>query len=198
VSAAGRRSAGTARRCRLCLALLTAAALGLAPTLLAGRPLVAQSAADSAADVASLDAILDALYASISGPKGQPRDFARMRRLFASDARLIPTGVGPDGATRLRTLSVAQYEALAGPQLTEGGFFEREIGRRVTSFGNVWHVMSAYESRRTPDEAPFSRGVNSIQLMRGHDRWWIVTVFWDSERAGNMIPDSLLGVRGGG
>ena len=120
-----------------------------------------------------------------------------MRRLFAPDARLIPTGVAADGTTRLRTLTVPQYEELAGPGLVAGGFFEREIGRRVTSFGSVWHVMSAYESRRTPDEAPFSRGVNSIQLMRGHDRWWIVTVFWDSERAGNAIPDSLLGVPGG-
>ena len=56
------------------------------------------------ADVNSVDAIITALYSVISGPKGQPRDWDRMRSLFLPSARLIParaadidgTGGGPD------------------------------------------------------------------------------------------------------
>lgn len=143
-------------------------------------------------DVASLDAIVTALYASISGPKGAPRDFDRLRTLFAPNARLIPTGVAPDGTTRIRTWNVEEYITAAGPGLMENGFFEREIGRATTSYGNVWHIMSAYDSRNTLESPPFARGVNSIQLFKGSDRWYVVTIFWDSERPGNPIPPELL------
>ncbi len=159
------------------------AATGTAPT--------AARAADPK-DVASLDAIVAALYASISGAKGVPRDFDRMRTLFAPNARLIPTGLGSDGTARMRNWNVEEYVAAAGPGLVANGFFEREIGRTTTSYGNVWHIMSAYDSRNTLESPPFARGVNSIQLFKGPDRWYVVTIFWDSERPGNPIPAELL------
>ncbi len=143
-------------------------------------------------DVASLDAIIIALYASISGPKDAPRDFDRLRTLFAPNARMIPTGVAPDGTTRMRNWTVEEYITAAGPGLMANGFFEREIGRATTSYGNVWHIMSAYDSRNTLESPPFARGVNSIQLFKGSDRWYVVTIFWDSERPGNPIPAELL------
>ena len=167
----------------------------LCAPLPAQSPTPAPQAAVRAADpkdVASLDAIIVALYASISGPKGAPRDFDRMRTLFAPNARLIPTGVDQSGTPRFRSWTVEEYVANAGPGLMANGFYEREIGRTTTSYGNVWHIMSAYDSRNTPEAPPFARGVNSIQLFKGADRWYIVTIFWDSERAGNPIPAELL------
>jgi len=143
-------------------------------------------------DVGSLDAIVRALYECVSGAKGVPRDFDRMRSLFATNARLWQGNPGPDGKPRQRSWTVDEYMAAAGPQLLASGFFENEIGRSTQSFGNVSHVMSAYASRLTPDAAPFSRGVNSIQLLNGHDRWYIVSVFWDAERPNNPIPPELL------
>lgn len=180
-------------------ALLLAFATALAAPVAAqtatpapGAPVV--RAADPA-DVASLDAIVAALYASISGPKGAPRDFERLRTLFGPNARLIPTGMGQDGKPRLRNWNVEEYIAAAGPGLVANGFFEREIGRTTESFGNVWHIMSAYDSRNTPEAAPFARGINSIQLFNGGDRWYIMSVFWDSERPGNPIPPERITVR---
>ncbi len=178
----------------------------LAALLLAlATPVVAQTAAPATAaptaraadpaDVASIDAIIHALYASISGPKGAPRDFDRLRTLFGPSARMIPTGMGQDGKPRLRNWSVEEYVAAAGPGLVANGFYEREIGRTTESFGNVWHIMSAYDSRNTPEAAPFARGINSIQLFNGGDRWYIMTVFWDSERPGNPIPPERVTVR---
>lgn len=148
------------------------------------------------ADVSTLDGILAALYASISGPKDAPRDFDRLRTLVGPNARFIPTGVGQNGGATLRNWSVEEYIAVAGPSLMARGFYEREIGRRVTSFGNVWHVMSVYDSKFTPeDAAPFQRGINSIQLFNSGQRWYILSVMWDSERAGNPIPAELVTVR---
>ena len=183
---------------RVCAVNMAVAVLlaGIAPlTVIAqaapAAPAVAARPADPR-DVASIDAIVGALYASISGPKGAPRDFDRMRSLFAPNARLIPTGVGPDGTTRLRNWSVEEYITAAGPGLVANGFFEREIGRTTSSYGNVWHIMSAYDSRNTLDTPPFARGVHSIQLFKGSDRWYVVTIFWDSARPGTPIPPELL------
>jgi hypothetical protein len=157
-----------------------------------GPATVAAEAPANPADVASLDAIISALYASISGPKGAPRDFPRMRSLMIPSARLTPTGIGRDSLPRIRSWNIDEYIAAAGPGLMANGFYEREIGRRTTSYGNVWHIMSAYDSRYTPESTPFSRGVNSIQLFNGGSRWYIVSIFWDSERPGNPIPADLL------
>lgn len=143
-----------------------------------------------------MDGILTALYESISGPKDAPRDWERFRTLFGPNARMIPTGVGQNGRANLRNWSLDEYIAAAAPGLMARGFFEREIGRTTTSFGNVHHVMSVYDSKFTlADEKPFQRGINSIQLFHGGERWYILTVMWDSERPGNEIPADRITLR---
>jgi DNA-binding beta-propeller fold protein YncE len=144
-------------------------------------------------DVASIDAIISALYDVISGPAGQRRDWDRFRSLFVPGARLIPTGRRQDGMRVLRVITPDEYATNIGPQLENGGFFEREIGRRTEQFGAVVHVFSAYDSKRTAaDTVPFARGINSIQLFNDSKRWWVVSIFWDSERRDNPIPADIV------
>ena len=158
----------------------------------APAPAAATPAANPA-DVASVDAIIAALYDVISGPAGQARNWDRMRSLFIPGARLIPTGQRPDGTVGHRVLTVEDYIATSGPQLEKNGFFEREIGRKVEQFGSVTHAFSAYDSKRTAqDEKPFARGINSIQLWNDGKRWYVVTIFWDSERPNNPSPEKYL------
>jgi heme-degrading monooxygenase HmoA len=145
------------------------------------------------ADVASLDAIVTALYDVISGPAGQARDWIRFRSLFVPGARLIPTGRPPNGPAVTRVLTPDQYAERAGAGLTKNGFYEHEIGRTTDEFGSVTHIFSAYESKRAAsDPKPFARGINSIQLFNDGTRWYVVTIFWDSERPDNPIPDKYL------
>lgn len=159
----------------------------------AGRPVSEVATPAAARDVESLDAILGALYDVISGPAGRQPDWPRFRSLFAPGGRLIPTTRGTDGVTRPTVLTPDEFARRVAPGLTQSGFYEREIGRRTERFGAVVHVMSAYESKRAPaDPRPFTRGVNSIQLLDGGDRWYVVTVFWDVERPGAEIPTSYL------
>ncbi len=140
-----------------------------------------------------MDAILAALYDVISGPAGQKRDWDRFRSLFAPGARLIPTG-GPAGQpVRAMPLTPDEYVQRAAPSLERDGFFEREIGRSVDRFGHITQVFSVYDSKRLPTDAkPFQRGINSIQLLDDGTRWWVVTVYWDAERADNPIPRKYL------
>lgn len=165
-------------------------AVGLAAPLAAQAP---QAHRARPADVQSVDAILSALYDVISGPAGQPRDWDRFRSLFVPGARLIPTGRGPDGAGRMRVWTPDEYVAAAGVNLERDGFFEREIGRKQERFGNIVHVMSAYDSKRTlADPQPFARGINSIQLWYDGSRWWVVTIYWQAETSDAPIPPEYL------
>jgi hypothetical protein len=172
-----------------------------APILLgAGRLSSSTGAAAAAArevaakpsDVASIEALLAALYDTISGPAG-PRDWGRLRSLFLPGARLIPSGRKPDGATVARVLSVDEFITAIERNVKDEGFFEQEISRRIDKFGAVAHVFSTYESRHAKSDAkPFARGINSIQLFFDGKRWWVVTIFWDSERPDQPIPAEYL------
>lgn len=173
---------------------LAAIALVLIPTVLH-----AQATTDTTppranpADVASADAIIAALYDVISGPAGQPRDWNRFRSLFAPGARLIPSRRPQGAPPRPFAMTPDEYAQRAAPGLTNNGFFEREIGRSMDRFGSIAQVFSAYESKRSSsDPKPFARGINSIQLFDDGTRWYVVTVFWDSERPDNQIPEKYL------
>ncbi len=142
-------------------------------------------------DVASIDAIIAALYDVISGPAGQSRDWNRMRSLFIPGGRLMPTAVRPDGSVVTRIMEVNDYIATSGPMLERVGFSEREIARRVEQFGHIAHIFSTYEGRLETDGTVI-RGINSIQLHWDGQRWWVVSIFWDSERRDNPIPAEIL------
>lgn len=173
---------------RVRLLALLAAVMLLAPPRAA-----AQSAPADPADVASIDAIITALYDVISGPAGQARNWARFHSLFAEGARLIPTAIRPDGSRFMGVWTPQEYVERAGVNLERNGFFEREIGRTTEEFGQIAHVFSAYDSKRTlADAEPFARGINSIQLRHDGTRWYVVTIFWDSERPDNPIPPRYL------
>lgn len=169
--------------------------LALAGAMLAPAPLAAQapdapSPAAKPADVRSADAILAALYDVISGPAGD-RDWDRLRSLFSPGARLIPVAKTKDGVVA-RVLSVEDYIKAAAPAFKSSGFYEREVSRRFEEFAGIAHVFSTYESRRALGEAPFARGINSIQLLNDGKRWWIVTIYWDQETKDVPIPAKYL------
>ena len=175
--------------------LASAAPLALAQT----KPPVASIASHpdwpkaKAADVHSVDAILAALYDVISGPAGQPRDWDRFRSLFVPDARLIPVRHAKSGSgADVLPLTPDRYIELSSHALSQG-FFERGVHNTVNSFGDIVDVFSTYESRHAKADAkPFVRGVNSIQLLKDGDRYWVVTILWDDERSGAQLPAKYL------
>jgi hypothetical protein len=141
-------------------------------------------------DVKSIDSILTALYGVISGPAGE-RDWNRFRSLFLPQARLTAATKNADGSSRVRPMGVEDYAKGAGNYFLQHAFFESPIVNRIETFGNITQVFSSYESRHATGEAPFARGINSIQLLNDGTRWWIVSILWDEERAGNPLPKEL-------
>lgn len=146
------------------------------------------------ADVASIDSIMKAVYDVISGDAGQKRNWDRFRTLFHKDARMIPSGKNPTtGVVGARVLSTEDYITRSSPFMEKEGFFEREIARRVDTYGNIAQVFSTYESfHKKDDKKPFARGINSFQLLNDGKRWSVITIYWQGETPENPIPKEYL------
>ena len=152
--------------------------------------LAAKVPAPKADDVKTLDGIMRAAYEAISGPAG-PRDWSRFRSLFLPQARF--TEVAKErGSTFVVSWSVDEFVHDATLGFSQEGFYENAVANRPDTFGGMTQVLSSYESRHSPGEKPFQRGVNSFQLLNDGTRWWIVSIFWDSERPDNPLPKKLL------
>jgi hypothetical protein len=134
-------------------------------------------------DEEQIGAAIDEMYAMISGPAGS-RDWSRQANCFLPEARQVRTWVDEEGRPQKLSMGLDEYAANTTPFFAANDFYEVETSRRIDLFGNIAHVWSGYEARRSPDDADVERrGINSIQLFRDPDRGWrIIHMIWDNER----------------
>lgn len=144
-------------------------------------------------DFSTPNAVVLGLYDVISGPAGKKRDPNQFRALFHESAKMISVGGAEDGKVQHNVLTIEDYIERSFPFLEQRGFFEIEINRVTETYGNIVHVFSVYESRwKKEDEEPFARGINSIQLMNDGERWWIMSIVWQSETPDIQLPAKYL------
>jgi len=177
---------------RLSLALLPLAAGSVLSGQTQPKHVEVPTIAARPADVSSIDGIMKAFYEVISGPKGQPRQWSRDRTLYISDVRFVAMSEDEHGKPIAQIASHQQFVDYADPELAGKGFFEKEIHRHTQRFGNIAHVFSSYESRRTADGPVIARGINSVELFWDGKRWWIACNTWDDERTDNPLPKKYL------
>jgi hypothetical protein len=139
----------------------------------------------------SLDKTLREMYAVISFPEGGEPDWDGMKAVFHPRARF--TRITPEG---IDYFDFESFQAMAMEMLDRGvytAFFEEEISRRGQIFGSLAHVLSAYETKRSPDaRSSLARGVNSIQLLWEQGSWRVLSLMWDESTPGNPLDIQQL------
>jgi hypothetical protein len=156
-------------------------------------------AAKVMSDVDTVDHLIHSLYDVISGP-AQPRDWERFRSLFLPDGRIgvvrpetAATTDAPAQKGDAVFLTPDMYAQRDDTYFKTHGFFERSVANRVEEFGNLIQVWSTYESRHAKDDnQPFTRGINSFQIVHVRGRFWIASILFDDERPGVTLPDKYL------
>lgn len=149
-------------------------------------------ALDSSA-VYTLNKTIKTLYESVSGEKGEKRNWTQFNYLFKPDAKLIVSHLNDDFVYDTRYMTPEEYQKISESWMLKHGFIEKEINRKVEHFGNIVQVFSTYEAYYSKeDKAPFMRGINSIQLFYDGTRWWIVNILWAQENDENPIPKKYL------
>lgn len=137
-------------------------------------------------DVASIESIIARDYALISGLADEPRDWERMRTLFAPGARLIPIERNNNDEVIANVMTFDEFARSRAKLLAAGDFYEWETAREERSEGRMAHVWSSYQAARTPGGEAIRRGVNSIQLWNDGSRWWILSITWDAISAADL------------
>jgi hypothetical protein len=144
-------------------------------------------------DVSTIDAIIRVSYEAISGGVGVPRQWARERTLNDPHSRFISAEVNPKtDETVVEATDDQEFADQSDALMVKEGFTERELGHVVHRFGNVACVVSSYVGKSELRGKVIDRGVNIFNLYFDGKRWWILSITWDSERPGNMIPAELL------
>ncbi len=144
-------------------------------------------------DVNSIEAIVKASYETISGGVGVPRQWGRDRTLYDPHVRFVAIDRDKKGGGLVAEGSDEQeYADASDASMVKGGFTERELGRKIHRFGNVATVLSSYEGKLASTGKVITRGVNIFQLYNDGKRWWILSIVWQDEGPGNMIPAELL------
>jgi hypothetical protein len=141
-------------------------------------------------DVSSIDGIVKAFYATITGPKGVPRQWSRDSTLYMPDVRFVGMNER-DGKIRPGIMTHQQYVNATNGSLVGEGFTETEINRVVERFGNIAHVFSTYEFTNDAKTAK-GRGLNSMELFWDGTRWWIAFASWDEETPAKPLPKEFL------
>jgi len=175
----------------ICLVIVSCAALSQESARTAAAKVKVEKIAPRPEDVNTLDGIIKAYYETITGPAGQPREWARDRTLYIPEMEFISIEMR-NGKPYARVMDHQTYVDESDAYMVKNGFFEREIHRVARSFGSMTQVFSTYETRSTPDGPVMARGINSLELFYDGSRWWITGAMWEDERPDNSIPKEFL------
>lgn len=140
-----------------------------------------------AKDVASIATIVDAYYDVISGSSEDPWQYERDHYLHSDTA--IITRLDINGKADVHTLEAEYIPLLLN---SKEDFYEKELKRKVSQFGNMAQVWSAYEIRNEPNTTSTIRGLNSIQLHFENGRWFIDSWTTQMETETNAIVSDFL------
>ncbi len=171
----------------------------LAPALLAfalasTTPLQAQSTVD----FASIDAVMDELYASVTREPGAPFEWDRLRAVMLPGAIMLPQRAQTQGAHTMMGVEDfiswvdGAWDGLIGTE-QDLGFYERQTNLIVEEFGDVAHVWTTYEKGPWEPRQITGRGINSVQLVKRDERWYVLSITWDEENTAGPMPERYRG-----
>ncbi len=140
-----------------------------------------------AKDVKSVDAIINAYYDVVSGSSSEPWEFERDKYIHSDNA--VITRLDENGKAESHTLEAEYIPIGLSPK---EDFYEKELKRLVSKYGNIAQVWSAFEIRTDPKIESNIRGLNSIQLHYENGRWWIDSWTCEMESEKNNLVNVFL------
>jgi len=143
------------------------------------------------ADELAIRAIVDDVYTIVSGDKGQPRDWDRLRKHFVDGGTMHVSMQRGERVASVK-FDVEQFIAMASQNSQQEAFYESPLVTRVETFAGVGYAWSSYTERNAKDAEPFGRGVNCFTFVKGKDGWRIATIAWSEENERNKLPPSML------
>ncbi len=140
-----------------------------------------------AKDVKLVDAIINAYYDVVSGSSSEPWEFERDKFIHSKNA--VITRFDENGKAESHTLEAEYIPIGLSPK---EDFYEKELKRKVSKYGNIAQVWSAFEIRTDPKTESNVRGLNSVQLHYENGRWFIDSWTCEMESQKNNLVTEFL------
>ena len=116
-----------------------------------------------------------ALYEVVSAPP-QQRNWDAIRHYYHREARLVRTGLNPDGTPFVSVFTLDAYIENVRTMLDGVRFSEVEVSQESVVFGNVARLTSVYEyTRQSAKETVRGRGVNFFTLVHDAGQWRVIS-----------------------
>ncbi len=138
-------------------------------------------------DVQSIDAIVNAYYDVVSGASSDPWQFERDNYIHSKNAFI--TRLDENGNAETHRLEAEYIPVGLSPK---EDFYEKELKRKVSEYGNIAQVWSAFDIRTDPTMQTNIRGLNSIQLHYENGRWYIDSWTCEMESEQNPLVTTFL------
>lgn len=164
-------------RMRLASAPLIGLAVLLCATVMAqpSKPTTNRSAAEDF--TVAPERLVAELYKSVTFEAGQTPDWRKVRGMFIPEAVVVLR----TARDKMSVFSVDGFvedfvRFIEQSQAQRKGFSEKVVRMKPTTFGEIAHVLVLYEAHLAGSEVPPQRGVDSFELLRKDDRWWITSI----------------------
>jgi hypothetical protein len=137
---------------------------------------------------------VEELYGLVTFEAGNSPDWDVVRSLF------IPEGTVVLRTSRTET-TVFSVEGFVQDFVTfierakveESGFVERIVHTHGTVFGDMANIWVLYEAHIPGSARPPQRGVDSFQLIKKDERWWIVSITNEVPTPDRPVPEFFRG-----
>lgn len=144
------------------------------------------------APFSTAQSVVEELYGLVTFDPGKPPDWERVRNLFIDEAVIVLR----TGRTETSVFSVEGFVGdfvafIERANVEETGFIERIVRTKSLVFGDIAHILVLYEAEIPGSPRGPQQGVDSFQLIRRNERWWIASVVNEIPTADRPVPEEL-------
>jgi hypothetical protein len=170
-----------------------ATVVALATACLATAEALRAQPSDETDTFATATGLVAELYDEVTFPAGSTPNWNRVRSMFLDQAVIVLRTSREDTTVFTVDGFVQDFvDFIARAGVEETGFSEKIVHVEPLVFGDIAHLLVLYEASIPGSERAPRQGVDSFQLIKKDDRWWIVAVTNELPTPERPVPQQLL------
>lgn len=115
-------------------------------------------------------------------------DWEAFRDLFVPTVHFTVVSESAAQGMNARSFALEDFVRLFKSS-ADRSFVETQLKAQIDEYNGIAHVWQTYE---VDVNGSTNQGVNSIQMIYHHDRWWIANVNWANNTNGVPLPEKYL------
>ena len=144
-------------------------------------------------ELEAIDEVITQVFEAICFTEDEGPNMHRMTELFVKEGLLINYNEEEPLILPVEQF-IKHFEQMAADGIIPS-LEDKELRHETRVYDRVAHRFSFYEARFKANEAPFARGVNSIQLIKTEHGWKLTSMAWNDDNREDGFFDRVMGIR---